>query len=130
MPTTLDDNVLHADFFEEAFQIGQLHDDPDASGERAGIGHNPVGRGCDVVPPRGGHGSHGCDDGLVLLIADAHDRIVDLLGRHDTAAGTVDAEHDRFDRRAVSELLQVADRLLRVQDHALHAYQRDPILSG
>src|SRR5436309_978161 len=122
--------ALHPDFLQQPFQVGQFHDDADAPGESAGIGDDAIGCSRDVVPARGRHGPHGRDDHLVILIPDPLDRVVDFLGRHDASAGTIDANHDRFHGGVIRESLQLAHRLLRVQNHTLNSHQGDAILTG
>ena len=47
-------------------EIGVCHDNADTAGYGSGVGHNPVSCSRNIVPTRGGNGSHGSHNLLSL----------------------------------------------------------------
>src|SRR3990172_5302679 len=74
----LDDDLLHADLVKELFQVRRFHLYADSSGQRAGVGHDLVRRGGDIVSARRRARPHGGNDLFPFLLR-VHKRIVDLL---------------------------------------------------
>src|SRR5207253_976756 len=47
--STFDHDTLNPDLLEQPFDVSHLHNDPDAARQRPCIGHNPIGRNCNIV---------------------------------------------------------------------------------
>ena len=119
------DDVIYAHLLHELLEVGHLHDHADGAGERSGIGVDPVGRHRDVVATRSRHRAERGHDGLAPL-AEAHERVVELLRRRDDAPGAVDANHDGPHLRVVAITLEILDEVVDVEDDSLELDDRHP----
>src|SRR5690606_563766 len=80
----------------------------DAARKRRGAGHDPVGRGADVVAAAGCQVFHVHDYGLAAL-AELDDLVVDVVAGGDTAARAVDLEDHGAHLRVLFGLVQAVD---------------------
>ena len=53
---------LDSNFFEELFEIGELHQNPDGPRNRSGIRHDEIRGAGNVITPGGGYRAHGGND--------------------------------------------------------------------
>ena len=109
----------------EVAVVGPLHDDADGADDGGVVGVDFVAAAGDVVGAGCADGFDRGDDGLVLVLADADDLVVDLLRGSGATAGRVDVEDDGFDGGVVAELAQVGVDFVGVGDDAVDVDDAD-----
>ncbi len=121
-PAALD--RLHTDpqLSKGFFQLKELRDHADASGERSGICHKTRTADGNIVSPARRESTHGRHDGLPAVTRFLH-FLVDLLARHDTAAGGINPQNDRLHGLVVAVFLDLAHGIRRLDNHSLDLHQ-------
>jgi hypothetical protein len=103
----LEGDHLDADFLGEALVFDRGHDDADRPGE-GGVVRDDVARAArDVVAAARGERAHVGHDGLLPVVAELPQGLVDDVAGGDFAAGRIDVEDDGFDLRIVRRLLEL-----------------------
>ena len=122
----VDDDALELGPFEQVAVVCPLHDDSDGADDGCVVGVDLVATAGDVVGTRSADGLDRGDDGLVLLVTNADDLVVDLLAGGGASAGGVDVQDDGLDGRVIAELADLGVEFVGVGDDAVDVDDADP----
>ena len=100
---------LYTQLGQRSIKSGNGGKHANRTGDGVGTADDFIGRRSDVVATGSGQITHGRHDGLAGRAQGLHFAI-DLFGGHDTATGTIDAQHHSLDTLVFTRLAQQCGR--------------------
>src|SRR5579872_3282639 len=110
---------------EQVAVIGPLHNDSDGADDAGLISVDLVRRRGDVISAAGPDAFHGSHDGLLLLVADAQDFVVNLLRGRGGSAWRIDVQDDGLDGVVLIEFAQLINGGVGREDDPVNVHYGD-----